>query len=71
MLDLSGLKDIKFKEPKDVKMTALVKNVTEGSERFVVAKVDNTDLWYWGRWDDYDRAKEVAEEVGGIVLEDK
>lgn len=70
-MNLEGLRNCEFKKPKDVKMTALVRNVTEGSERFVVAKVDDTDLWYWGRWDDYGRAKEVAEEVGGIVLEDK
>lgn len=54
------------------KMQTEVVNVTDGEERFVVARrCEDGRLWYWGRYFDPERAQEVAEEIGGIVLEDE
>jgi len=68
-MNLSGLSKIQFKESKDVFMKVKVNNVTEGEEKFVVARVSDGELWYYGRYEE-ERAKEVAEEIGGIVVEE-
>lgn len=68
MLDLSGLKDIPFKEPKDVEATVVVKNVTDGEEPYLVGRFVDGMIWYWGRFDTFEKAKEVADEIGGMVL---
>lgn len=69
-MDLSGLSKIKFKETKDMTMKVKVKNVTAGEEPYVVGRFVDDEFWYWGRFDTEQRAKEVAEEIGGIVLEE-
>ena len=52
-------------------MTVQVKNITEGKEKYVVARLVSGELWYYGRYDTEQRAKEVAEEFeNGIVLFD-
>lgn len=53
------------------KMTATVLNVSKGDMPYVVARVSEGKLWYWGRWDDYDKALEVAKEIDGVVLIDE
>ena len=53
------------------KMTAIVLNVSKGDRPYVVARVSEGKLWYWGRWDDYDKALEVAKEIDGVVLIDE
>lgn len=68
-MNLSGLSKIQFKESKDVFMKVKVKNVTEGEEKFVVARVSEGELWYYGRYEE-EKAREVAEEIGGIVVEE-
>ncbi len=68
-MNLIGLSKIQFKESKDVFMKVKVNNVTEGEEKFVVARVSEGELWYYGRYEE-ERAKEVAEEIGGIVVEE-
>lgn len=68
-MNLSGLSKIPFKESKDVYMKVKVNNVTEGEEKFVVARVSDGKLWYYGRYPEQ-RAVEVAKEIEGIVLED-
>ena len=42
-----------------------------GSESTVmVARLVDTELWYYGLYDTWERAKEVAKELGnGVVLE--
>lgn len=53
----------------------IMKNVPEsvlnGSRKgFVVARVDLTNLWYYGCYETYDRALTVASELGnGVVIE--
>ena len=68
-MNLSGLSKIQFKESKDVYMKVKVNNVTEGEEKFVVARVSEGELWYYGRHEE-EKAREVAEEIGGIVVEE-
>ena len=68
-MNLSGLSKIQFKESKDVFMKVKVNNVTEGEEKFIVARVSEGKLWYYGRYEE-ERAREVAEEIGGIVVEE-
>ena len=55
----------------DKEMIVKVKNVTEGSSKYVVARLDHNELWYWGRWDTQKEAERVAEEVDGVVLFDE
>ena len=38
-------------------------------KKYVVARWADGELWFWGTWDDNKRANEVAEEIGGIVVE--
>ena len=52
-------------------MKATVKNVTEGKEPFVVARVSEGLLWYYGRYPTIERAYEVVMEVGGVILCDR
>ena len=68
-MNLSGLSKIQFKESKDVFMKVKVNNVTEGEEKFVVARVSEGELWYYGRYEE-EKAREVAEKIGGIVVEE-
>lgn len=39
-------------------------------EFLVVRKVDN-DLWFWGAYNDHDKAYDAAEEIDGFILESK
>lgn len=68
-MNLNGLSKIQFKESKEVFMKVKVNNVTEGEEKFVVARVSEGELWYYGRYEE-EKAREVAEEIGGIVVEE-
>lgn len=68
MLNLSGLKDIPFKESKDIEATVVVKNVTDGEEPYLVGRFVDGMIWYWGRFDTYEKAKRCADEIGGMVL---
>lgn len=67
-MNLNGLDKIKFKEPKDVIAEVTVKNVTDGEEPFLVGRFVEGMIWYWGRYDTFDQAKEAADEIGGMVL---
>lgn len=51
-------------------MQVAVKNVTEGKGKYIVARPFDTDLWYYGRYEDYLKAGEVAREIEGVVVED-
>ena len=52
-------------------MTVQVKNITEGKEKYVVARLVSGELWYYGRYETENRAKEVSEDFdNGLVLLD-
>lgn len=39
-------------------------------ERYVVVRLDHTEIWYYGQYDNEDFAYKVAEEIGnGFVIE--
>ena len=39
-------------------------------DKYIVARVDGTELWYYGTYDNEDMAYRVADEIGnGIVVE--
>lgn len=51
-------------------MKADVKNVPENvSERYIVARLVVGELWFWGAWNDKEKADDVAREIDGIVVE--
>ena len=37
-------------------------------EKYIVARRVDGDLWFWGAWNDRNRANEVAMEIGGEVI---
>ncbi len=52
-------------------MLVQVKNITEGKEKYVVARLVSGELWYYGRYPK-EKADEVASEFeNGIVLFDE
>lgn len=55
------------------KLKVKVNNLSDGEEKFVVARYseDDGELWYWGRYPTEEKAKKVAIAVGGLVLEDE
>lgn len=38
------------------------------TEKYIVARRVDGDLWFWGAWNDRNRANEVAMEIGGEVI---
>ena len=55
------------------KLKVTVNNLSDGEEKFVVARYCEEDgqLWYWGRYPTEEKAKKAAMAVGGLVLEDE
>jgi len=55
------------------KMRITIHNVEDGEGKFVVARYskETNSLWYWGRYLDEEKAIKVAEEIGGLVLEEE
>ena len=52
-------------------MNVKIENVPSYAKehKFIVARVDDGLLWFWGAFDEECRAKEVADEVDGVVVE--
>lgn len=48
-----------------------INNLPDNTEKYVVARIDESDysMWYWGSWDDMVKAVQAAIEIGGIVVE--
>lgn len=49
-------------------MNVEIKNAPIINKPFVVAKSEGIHLWFYGQYDTADRALEVADMIGGIVL---
>ena len=47
-----------------------INNIPDNAKKYVVARMDETDcsIWYWGSWDERDRAAQTAIAIGGIVI---
>lgn len=49
---------------------AKVNNLDAEHERYVVARLVDGELWYWGSWDDAEAAKIVAQQFdNGVVID--
>jgi hypothetical protein len=53
---------------RDQECKVTVHNVPEHAEKYIVARVNEGSLWYWGCWDDEKEAEECASTIGGIVV---
>lgn len=49
----------------------IVNNIPDDTDQWVVARIgaDDKTLWYWGSYSEKSRAENVANTLGGIVLE--
>lgn len=50
-------------------MKVIINNLDEDHERFVVARLVENELWYWGSWDDSAEAQRVAHEMGAYMID--
>lgn len=51
-------------------MRVVINNMDEDHERFVVARLVENDLWYWGSWEDHKEAERVARTFeNGVVVD--
>jgi len=46
----------------------VIHNVPNHARGYIVARLSNNALWYWGCWDDEKEAEECASTIGGIVV---
>ena len=46
----------------------MINNMPAYAEIYVVARRVDNELWYWGSWEDRDKANEVALQIGGEVI---
>lgn len=58
-----------------ISVNVVIKNVpynfddTDHIEEFIVARLVDAELWWYGVYDKYEKAKEVAIEIGnGVIL---
>ena len=45
-----------------------VNNVPTNPKRYCVVRFFENAFWYWGSWDDFGKALEVANEIAGKVI---
>ncbi len=46
-----------------------INNVPEDTERYIVARIVEGEMWYWGSWKEKHDAETTAKEIDGIVIE--
>ena len=67
---LEGIREILMNQKKGRIMN--VNNCDTNHERYVVARVVDGELWYWGSWDNRESAENVAKTFdNGIVVDMK
>ena len=51
-------------------LNIIIKNLSDYAIKYnyIVASAVDGDLWFYGAWNDEDRAYEVAREIGGVVV---
>lgn len=52
-------------------LRANVKNLPQNISRYVVARMVDGELWFWGSFEDIEKANHTAKEIGGVVLENE
>ena len=52
-------------------LKSIINNLPEYAiyHNYIVTSVCDSNLWFYGVWDDEDKAYEVAEVIGGVVIE--
>lgn len=45
-----------------------INNMPNATKKYIVARRVDGALWFWGSWDDRNKANEVALEIGGEVI---
>lgn len=48
---------------------AEVNNLPDEIDKYVVAKVCDGEMWFWGTYDDKSRAEKAVRDVDGVILE--
>lgn len=38
--------------------------------KYIVARVADTELWFWGAFDSYETATKAALEINGVIVEE-
>ena len=51
-----------------MKINGLNKNNFDETVKWVVARYVDDELWFWGTYRTEERAREVADEIGGIAV---
>lgn len=41
----------------------VINNVPDTARRYIVARLTNGELWFWGSWDELDRANDCMDEL--------
>lgn len=54
----------------EIKIMMTIQNVAEYAKnyKYIVVRRVNGELYFWGAWNDRDKANEVAIEIGGEVV---
>ena len=53
-----------------MKCNVEVMNVPKDHDKYIVARLNEGELWYWGSWEDNQLADLAAREISGIVVEE-
>lgn len=46
-----------------------IKNADKVSEKYIVARECDSELWFWGEYENRQKAEITAKQIGGIVVE--
>lgn len=52
----------------DCEANITIHNVDDDCLDYIVARICDGELWFWGSWDNLEDAKATAKEIDGIVL---
>ena len=52
----------------DCRLEVIVHNVDDDCLKYIVARICEGKLWFWGSWDSLEEADITAKEIDGVVL---
>ena len=55
---------------REAQSIAIVHNMPQEHEQYIVARCFDGELWFWGSWKDKEDAKNAARKVDGVVVEE-
>jgi hypothetical protein len=59
------------RDRRGILIRASVNNLPQKVNRYVVARMVDGELWFWGSFEDSEKANHTAREIDGVVLEDE